>query len=79
MDKYKKLTNGQLLISLEGVLHNSEHHPFKDGRDFYIKQVQLINKEISHRKSNNQWDEHSAKNGKAYLLHMENMNRRRNK
>ena len=69
--QFKKLTDEELLIKFDGVKHNSINHPHKDGRNHNAELVKLINEEINHRKKNNTWDEHSAKNGKNYLLYKE--------
>ena len=49
---FKKLTDEQLKIKLEGHVHNQTHHPHKDGRESHANLVKLLEEELTYRKEN---------------------------
>ena len=46
---FKKLTDEQLKIKLEGHTHNKENHPIKEGREGHANLEKLVREEISYR------------------------------
>jgi len=49
---FKKLTNKQLKIKLEGHIHNKANHPIKQGRESHANFERLVREEISYREDN---------------------------
>jgi len=49
---FKKLTDEQLKIKLDGHLQGKENHPVKDGRESHANLEKLVREEISYREEN---------------------------
>jgi len=49
---FKKLTDEQLKIKLDGHSQDKENHPTKDGREGHANLERLVRQEISYREEN---------------------------